>query len=924
MFVGRSSELRTLARAVETVGSSTGVLISGAAGSGKSRLLAEARHLAPDVPSFAVVGFEAERRVPLSAAAGLLRGLAAIPGHGQALDALVFGAGGGHPTSGVPSAAGTFEPLRIFEAGRRALQTVERALLVIDDLHWFDELSLSFCHYLVRAAVEADQQITVLAATRPGGPGEELFDAFPADRRYWIELGPLDEPDAVQLVQALDPALDAQAATGIWLQSGGVPFWIEALVLYPRSGDRLDRVLTHRLRGTGRDAAALLGTLAVAGRPISVAMAADVLEFTLDRAESALRVLIERGLAELHQGGAQPAHNLVRSAAVAQLPAQVRAHLHGRLAVQFERAAAGDLQLLRLALEHRRAAGMPAVALARTLARAPQRRLLGATGVAELAVLADEADPVAPETIALQADVAALSYELGDHEQALARWSLVAGRAADVATRAEAALRASRAAYGLGRAAEARDLLALSREPASDDAVLRLEQMTHDAAICLWLEQRGTEGRALAREAASVATALARDQPPLGRGDSPPRRAMVDALRLQYEAAMQEGDPVALLRAARQREAAARDGGLEDMLEADLAVGVALRQTGRVWQAVGRFRRVWAGAQRAVLPRLTVDAGFWLGRSLALMGNLGEADGILEETAQLTRRVGDVPRARHLVARVVAGVWLERGNVAKGLELLDRHTAPEVNEHQRIVFHADRAVWAARLHGAVATRALRAHLDAAETCVISAGCPRCAGEQLLVAAEALARIGDHDAALAALERRDRLGFPLDDVDKLTRLHVGALAAVEATDRAAGLEAAVAAASLSPYRLAAAWIRFDLGCALAATGDERAIVELKRASIEARSCGAETVIDLADQRLRALGVRTWRRGAAGAPLTAREEEVARLVAGGATNREVAATLFVSPKTVERHLVNLFRKLEVRNRTELAARLAEIPS
>ncbi len=100
-----------------------------------------------------------------------------------------------------------------------------------------------------------------------------------------------------------------------------------------------------------------------------------------------------------------------------------------------------------------------------------------------------------------------------------------------------------------------------------------------------------------------------------------------------------------------------------------------------------------------------------------------------------------------------------------------------------------------------------------------------------------------------------------------------------------------------------------------------MVELEQAAVAAQQRGAETVRDLAEQSLRALGVRTWRRGAAGAPLTAREEEVARLVAGGATNREVASSLFLSPKTVERHLVNLFRKLEVRNRTELSARLPE---
>ena len=55
------------------------------------------------------------------------------------------------------------------------------------------------------------------------------------------------------------------------------------------------------------------------------------------------------------------------------------------------------------------------------------------------------------------------------------------------------------------------------------------------------------------------------------------------------------------------------------------------------------------------------------------------------------------------------------------------------------------------------------------------------------------------------------------------------------------------------------------------------------------------------------------------LTHREAEVCRLVADGAQNREVAAALFMSPRTVEYHLGNAYRKLGVRSRTELAGRL-----
>ena len=59
------------------------------------------------------------------------------------------------------------------------------------------------------------------------------------------------------------------------------------------------------------------------------------------------------------------------------------------------------------------------------------------------------------------------------------------------------------------------------------------------------------------------------------------------------------------------------------------------------------------------------------------------------------------------------------------------------------------------------------------------------------------------------------------------------------------------------------------------------------------------------------------------LTPHELQVARLVVGGASNRDLAAKLFISPRTVEAHLTAIFRKLGVRNRRELAARALEDP-
>lgn len=63
------------------------------------------------------------------------------------------------------------------------------------------------------------------------------------------------------------------------------------------------------------------------------------------------------------------------------------------------------------------------------------------------------------------------------------------------------------------------------------------------------------------------------------------------------------------------------------------------------------------------------------------------------------------------------------------------------------------------------------------------------------------------------------------------------------------------------------------------------------------------------------------GAGSSGFSAMEREIALLVAQGRTNREVAHVVGLSPKTVEWHLSNLYRRLRLRSRTELAIRVLE---
>lgn len=114
---------------------------------------------------------------------------------------------------------------------------------------------------------------------------------------------------------------------------------------------------------------------------------------------------------------------------------------------------------------------------------------------------------------------------------------------------------------------------------------------------------------------------------------------------------------------------------------------------------------------------------------------------------------------------------------------------------------------------------------------------------------------------------------------------------------------------------------DLG-RLPAADHERAIAHLDRALVRYQACNATRDAARVRQRLRRLGVqrRHWnteRRPAIGwGSLTKTERRVAELVASGLTNRQVAHSMYLSPHTVGFHLRQIYRKLEVRSRVELA--------
>jgi DNA-binding CsgD family transcriptional regulator len=122
---------------------------------------------------------------------------------------------------------------------------------------------------------------------------------------------------------------------------------------------------------------------------------------------------------------------------------------------------------------------------------------------------------------------------------------------------------------------------------------------------------------------------------------------------------------------------------------------------------------------------------------------------------------------------------------------------------------------------------------------------------------------------------------------------------------------------SPSPLEHARALTDLGAALRRGGHRTDAREPLRVGLYlALRCGATALGERAHGELIAAGARPRRVALSGwESLTVSEQRVARLVADGLTNREIAERLFVSEKTVEGHLGNVYRKLEIRSRTQL---------
>lgn len=927
VFVGRADELAQL-EAVWSRASRearpTAALITGAPGSGKTRLLAELRGRQPASPLLSVVGYQTGAQVPLAAAGDLLRALVKVPGAGPNLEVALFGA--------TPSDDRPLEPVRVFEAAHRALLGLAGTVLMfVDDLQWVDPLSLALCSYLVRAADAEGKDVAVIAASRPAGVGvawsDSLMSELGSDRVTTLQLGPLGHSDGVRLLSHLAPQLTPDRAAQLATLAQGSPFWLGILA---QSGGEPDlaQYLIARQRGLPRDAGRLLALLAIAARPLAPPDVETLLAWDEARTEHAIAELELASLVIVDGISIGLAHDLIRSSAEAHLPPARRRELHALFGSWLEQQAAGDVQLLLEALIHRREAGLDVTDLALRVLQSPRRRLLGREGLENLSKVAALRGYSEPAAATLHELVARLASELGEHRAALERWIELASNGSDPAMTARCYLGASRAALRIvERREEALPLLDRARSQPTVDPVTDVEIEAHHANLLRLLEHRMDDAERVADQAVLRARALWGQRNPPGLS-APERDAYVTALQAAFDAAVIQDDASAMLRLAQELAEVAR-GSEEATLSASLNISLALWFLGRTGEAVDHARRTWVQSHDRVLPMLTLAAGSTLASKLIEMGSLGEAEEVLSECVELERRIGERLAMGKVAARSIHElrhvVWFSRGDWRDAMTSLEHEITLQPDPHYRLHLHGIMAVWLARCGGRTRTVDVDRHIGAAKTDAVGAGCRRCAREMALRAAEALARLGRVHDADTELQAWDEDARPAEPGDQLWRKHTAALVALAKGDVGTSiveLEAVVAERQRRGLVAGLLWARLDLAAALITSDPRKAADELRQAGVEASAAGAATERRLAELGLRRLGVRTWRRGRAAEgeagleKLSDRERQIAILVAAGNSNPEIANTLFLSRKTIERHVSNVLARTGARNRTDLA--------
>jgi DNA-binding NarL/FixJ family response regulator len=288
----------------------------------------------------------------------------------------------------------------------------------------------------------------------------------------------------------------------------------------------------------------------------------------------------------------------------------------------------------------------------------------------------------------------------------------------------------------------------------------------------------------------------------------------------------------------------------------------------------------------------------------AASGRVDEAERELAAALHELTEAGQRGRCVHPAARL-AEIRVLQGRLGEAEQLLAGFEA------ESEALHALVALRLARSEGGAAAALLERRLsEVGETAL--------AAPLLAQLVKAKLMVGDSASARSAAQRLATIAeqSETDRVRATAALVRGLVASADRSGAVGALEESVHLFTRARLPLDAARARLELARALSRTNSEAAVDEAAQARRELESLGADREADAAAALLRELGAKGRSGPRDHGVLSKREVEVLRLLGEGLSNSEIAARLFISPKTAEHHVGRIYAKLDLRGRAEAA--------
>ncbi len=680
-LVGRDPELERLRAACDDAwnGRAAVVLLSGEAGIGKTRLIEALVGEVLGRGGRALVGHahESEQILPFGVwidalrTGGVVAELLAQPATGGAwrrdLERLLP-----ELATAEPAEALAEDHVRLFEALTRAVEraaTAQPVLVVLEDLHWADDMSLRMFAHLSRRA--AQWRVLLVGSARP----EEMVDA-PALRRLVAELGRasdlvtltlsrLSSPATLALVAALArsgtaPEAIERLGESIWRASDGNPFMVvetmrelgdrgelNALPQDLATPPRVRELIESRLERLGDRARELAAVASVVGREFDFELLRAAAGLTGAETAAGVEELVTRRIFGVTGELVDFTHDQIRSVTYAALLPPRRRLLHAAVAEALERSSEQDRDAHALALGvHWREAERWELAFdyfaeagRAALERVAHREALASF---DAALALSDRLPATREsverTIDVRLDVRQAAVPLFEYRRIVAELRAAEEAARAISDRSRlgwALVYQAHVGYVIGDRPAAREAgeRALDIAVSLDDLRLRIATHVYLGHLLLWL---GDYRRAadLLRENIHVL------EPRLsGRGASIPRAVYSRTWLACCLAELGHFDEAEARADEAVRIAEARESAYE-LLHASWGQGHVIFRRGDVVRAVPSLERAFELSRSLELPFFAGLLGAGLAYAYIFTGRLDEALRLLESTKEAVRGVG--------------------------------------------------------------------------------------------------------------------------------------------------------------------------------------------------------------------------------------------------------------------------------------------